>query len=541
MAVEITVFDGANSIGGSKIHLLSGEVGLFLDFGTNFKKYGLYFEEFLQPRSARGIYDLLTLKLIPHFENIYRKDLLPPDLKIESGIRPKVEAIFLSHAHLDHSGNIGLLDSCFPLYSSSMTAVICKAMQDSGQSGFEGEAIYISPRGPVKDNPLAIGVQRGESCVSRPVYLVDNAKSDDPPANAWHWRAGLDSFWQTTYSTKKLESLLPFPANFKIGDMNFKAFPVDHSIFGATCFAFETEAGWIAYTGDFRLHGERGNLSQICFEELAKLKPKALIVEGTNLSVDRHGLFVVRHDIKEKKRTTEEEVYSNCLREVNDANGKLVVADFGPRNIERLLTFLNIARETNRKLVVTPKDVYLLHAMRLVDKNIPDVLADFHLYIFDEIKATRNLWERDLIGVLYRGKYIKADEIKKNQQGFILAFSFWDLKHLLDIKPDGGIYIYSTSEAFTEEQKIDIQRLKNWLDFFGLRAVGFEVNNGGIKFLSGYHASGHISGGELIQVLKELKPEYVIPVHTEHPELFIQYLKNDMKVIIPKEGKPISF
>lgn len=515
MSVEITVFDGANSIGGSKIHLLTNDVGLFLDFGLNFKKYGLYFEEFLQPRSARGIYDLLTLKLIPPLEGVYRKDLFPADLKIKSGIRPKADAVFISHAHMDHWGNVGLLDECLPLYCSSMTAVICKAIQDSGQSSFEGEVAYTAPRGPVEDNPLAIGTQKGAGCSGRPIYLVDDATSDE-----------FGDFWRTTYSSKKLDVIFPSKANARIGKVNFKAFPVDHSIFGATCYAFETEAGWIAYTGDFRLHGTRGNLSHACVKELTKLKPRVLIVEGTY--------------IREKSRVGEDEVYSNCLREVKGASGELVIADFSPRNIDRLLIFLKIARETDRKLVITTKDAFLLHAIRLAEKDIPDVLADPHLYIFDEIRASRNLWERDFIGVLYGDKYIKASEIRKDQESSILAFSFWELKHLLDIMPGGGIYIYSTSEAFTEEQEIDIQRLKNWLDFFGVRPVGFEVSDGEIRFLPGYHAGGHISGEELIQVLREIRPECVIPVHTEHPELFAEYLGKEMKVILPEEGTPIS-
>jgi hypothetical protein len=33
---------------------------------------------------------------------------------------------------------------------------------------------------------------------------------------------------------------------------------------------------------------------------------------------------------------------------------------------------------------------------------------------------------------------------------FILCFSFFDMKHLLDIKPEGGTYIYSACEAFNE-------------------------------------------------------------------------------------------
>lgn len=78
------------------------------------------------------------------------------------------------------------------------------------------------------------------------------------------------------------------------------------------------------------------------------------------------------------------------------------------------------------------------------------------------------------------------------------------------------------------------------VDFFDIRPVGFEVSGGELKFLPGYHASGHISGEELINLIQEVKPEAVIPVHTEKPQLFAEKLGKDFNVILPKEGKPIK-
>jgi ribonuclease J len=34
------------------------------------------------------------------------------------------------------------------------------------------------------------------------------------------------------------------------------------------------------------------------------------------------------------------------------------------------------------------------------------------------------------------------------------------------------------------------------------------------------HASGHVSGVELKEFVKEIKPKHLFPVHTEHPEMF---------------------
>ena len=58
---------------------------------------------------------------------------------------------------------------------------------------------------------------------------------------------------------------------------------------------------------------------------------------------------------------------------------------------------------------------------------------------------------------------------------------------------NGGTYIYSASEAYDEEQRIDHQRLVNWLTHFGLKMVGGLP--GAEK--GPYHASGHIDGPAL--------------------------------------------
>ena len=56
--VSLTVYDGANGIGGNKIYLEERGKSVFLDFGKNFGKYGAFYEEFLRNRDTRGIHDL---------------------------------------------------------------------------------------------------------------------------------------------------------------------------------------------------------------------------------------------------------------------------------------------------------------------------------------------------------------------------------------------------------------------------------------------------------------------------------------------------
>ena len=105
--VSLTVYDGAMGIGGNKLYLEENSQGVFLDFGKNFGKYGVFCEEFLKNRDIRGIHDLMYLDLLPKL-NIYRPDLIPGDLSLSQYHR-SMYLPFSSHAHMDHCGNIAML------------------------------------------------------------------------------------------------------------------------------------------------------------------------------------------------------------------------------------------------------------------------------------------------------------------------------------------------------------------------------------------------------------------------------------------------
>lgn len=281
-------------------------------------------------------------------------------------------------------------------------------------------------------------------------------------------------------------------------------------------------------------------MSDAFANRLKQISPDYLMVEGTNMGSQKG------NDTVEGRRASEDDVYLNCLKATKNAKGRLVIADFGPRNIERLEIFVEIARETQRRLVITPKDAFMLYAMNLADPGIPDILADDMIMIYDAGKS-KFKWESGFIKEKFSTKYMGPKGVKAHPENYILAFSFFDIANLLDIQPDGGIYIYSTCEAFSEEMVLDVWRLGNWLEHFGIEPVGFKIKKTGdspgeadIEFIPGYHASGHVSADELIDLIHDVKPKAIIPVHTEHPELFTERLGKDFRVILPRHGVPID-
>ena len=131
---------------------------------------------------------------------------------------------------------------------------------------------------------------------------------------------------------------------------------------------------------------------------------------------------------------------------------------------------------------------------------------------------------------------VDADEIRRDPSGYVLALSYWDISALIDIEPQGGAYIYSSAEAFTEEMAIDQQRLANWLDHFGF------VRHGGLPGAeeehSPLHASGHADGPAMQAMIDEMAPEKILPVHTTSLDWFEQRWPD--KIVEARYGVPVT-
>jgi ribonuclease J len=534
---QLTVYDGAGCIGGNKLYLNSGNTGLLLDFGMNFSSVGMFYEEFLKPRvSAKGLNDLIKMGLTPDLTGVYRKDAL---LEETTGPELNVDAVFLSHAHADHVSYLGLLDVDIPIYCSPVTAAMIKATQDSTNPAIDGETVIFSPRvlNPKTDEPIL----KKENSYGYFWRRYLNAYAEPTPdAFQDYWTANLVSEANTQ---KKCYDCLPVSFGVgagAVGSVKYEAIPVDHSVYGAAAFVFTLEDGkTVCYTGDFRLHGLRGETSLRFKERLRQIRPDYLIVEGTNVGGHKG------NDLAEAQRASEEDVYVNCLATVRAEAGELVVADFGPRNIERLLTFLKIAEETDRKLVVTTKDLLFLQAMGTADDIINAAAHNPNLVVYLPPKVALKPWE--LYGMERCGcRSVDAAGIDRNPGDYIISFSYFDFNNLVDIDPGSGAYIYSTCEAFNEEMQIDARRLMNWLRRFHLRPYGIAetVNKAtgetDISFMKGYHASGHISTRELTDFIDYVQPGCVIPIHTEHPELFDEMLAGRHRIVIPEPGQTIA-
>ncbi len=424
----LTFYGGVNEIGGNKILLQDRDTRVFFDFGMSFAmKKQFYSPPFLSPRSEKSLQEL---GILPQITGVYKFDQS----------RPEVDAVFISHGHLDHCAYLSFIKREIPVYCGETTQIILQALSEIRRADLEFSVSDIE-------------------------FKV--------------FRTG-----------KKIV----------VGGLEIEPFHVDHSVPGAYGFVIHTSNGTVVYTGDFRDHGAKPEMTRDFVENAKKAEPTAIITEATNMT----GAAI----------SSEAEVESK-LNNIVAATDGIVLAEFAYSDVDRLNSFFHIAKKNQRCLAVSLKQAYLLNALRK-DKGLTvPALDDERILIFRKSKKRFDKWESQLIERYdQQNKIFDVFEVSKQQCDVVLAMSFYDFDELVPLQPTAGsCYILSTSEPFNEEMEIDYERLINWLRHYGLPQ--YHV-----------HVSGHIMPLRLRAALKEINAKWIFPIHTENAELFAKFVRD---------------
>ncbi len=176
-----------------------------------------YFAGWLTPRGINGLGDYFEFNLLPKIKGIYsEKQLRFTDLPYSN---PQIDAVFLSHAHIDHIGHIGFLDEKIPVHCGYGTRIFIKSIEKTSPANF-GEHLY------------------------------------------------------TTFRTGD---------QIRIGHLLIEPIHVDHSIPAAYGFIIHTAQGAVVYTGDLRAHGPRKEMTAEFADRARESEPMAMISEGTRM------------------------------------------------------------------------------------------------------------------------------------------------------------------------------------------------------------------------------------------------------------------
>lgn len=465
--VSLTFYGGVKEIGGNKILLEDNGTKIFLDFGMSFGKRGKFFEEFLTPRTANGIGDFLAMNLIPDIEGIYRQDLMEHIGRKSN--HPEIQGVFLSHAHADHANYVSFLHQEIPIFCGETCKLILDAVEEQSQRTIENEVICFK---------------------KRPLYRNDYKKPS------------IQRKFHTFRTGDKI----------KIDSVEIEPVHVDHSVPGAYGLVIHTSEGTVVYTGDLRMHGLHSEMTRDFVNRAKKENPIALITEGTRINIDH-------------KDESEQKVYQTSKNQIEKCRN-LSIVDFNFKDVDRFSTFYKIAKDVDKKLVISFKHACFLERYATDSKLKTPKISDDDILILKPKRLTGTYIDEDYTDSYIKKRLnypniIKAEEITTNPTNYIVVLNFYYFNTLIDLNPKDGVYIHSLSEPFNEEMEISYNRMMNWIDFFNLNFVQS-------------HCSGHICGRDLKELIKEIQPKGLYPIHTEHPGMFGNL---NVKTKIVKEGK----
>ena len=174
-------------------------------------KKKFYSPPFLSPKSEKSLQEL---GILPKLEGVYKF----------SDESPAVDAVIISHGHLDHSAYLSFIKREIPIYCGETTRTILNALSEIRRSDLE--------------------------------FSVTDLK------------------FKTFRTGKKI----------KIGSIEVEPFHVDHSIPGAYGLVIHTSNGSVVYTGDFRDHGAKPKMTHDFVEGAENSEPVAVVTEATNMT-----------------------------------------------------------------------------------------------------------------------------------------------------------------------------------------------------------------------------------------------------------------
>lgn len=452
--MKIEILGGMNEIGGNKILLQYKRTKIFLDFGKSFALENKYFDyPFLQPFY---IDDLKKINALPQIPGLYRNERL----------NANIDAVLVSHPHLDHYGYIPMLKENTKIYLGEGALALIKAKNEITSKTWDRKIEHLK--------------------------------------------------FYTFHSNETIE----------INDIQVLPIHVDHSVPASYGFIIFAGDKTIAYTGDFRLHGYKHELTKDFLNELEKETIDILICEGTNLSreVEYAHKHVIKHEII---CNNESDVKKNMINILNNKNG-LTIVETSQADIDRVRTIFEVAKALKRPFVLTAQQAYLTFILK--DSNFVENLPDsneFFLYLDrarkrgtenDECyKEGRKTYQQKLIERCEPYVIYGRDGRERLRNSNAILCTDNAAKRFIELKNKNHFlcnFILSKSEPFNEEMQISFDKLMNWLLLHGLD----EYHR--------VHVSGHATYEELKILIDKASPKLIIPIHTTDVNAFKTLHKN---------------
>jgi len=293
---------------------------------------------------------------------------------------------------------------------------------------------------------------------------------------------------------------------FAIGDFIITPYLVDHSAVDAYAFLIEAEGKRVFYSGDFRAHGRKS----VLFDTITKNPPKdidLLFMEGTMIQRCNDD-FPTEADVEKK-------IYETIKGQEN-----ITFLISSSQNIDRIVSAFRACKRAGKTLVLDIYTAWVLEQLKLVSKNIPAMEWDQIKIKFSYGQHEKLKGNPDFFGDFRNRVYqhrISKEELHANPAEYLFFSKISHYKTInlhKKIKPVSVIY----SQWLGYLSSVDS-------DYYGAEAIAGYQSDPQVNFVYA-HTSGHATVEDLQKFAEALNPKILVPVHTEHGNLFNDFFEN---------------
>ncbi len=289
-----------------------------------------------------------------------------------------------------------------------------------------------------------------------------------------------------TLSIKNINQKLSFGA-FKIG-----FFAVEHSIMDAVGVTIETKEGTVVHPGDWAIEKNPIHGKPLVYDHLSKVKrPSILMLESLGVSYT-------------KERVPEAVMHKNLQKLIREAPAKTIIATFSSQ-IERVKQIIEYADKINKKVAL---DGYSMKMNMKVAEELGYVKVKKNTMI--NISQISNHPDKNVIVICTGAQGERQAVLQRIIQG--------SHKYIKVQKND--TIVFSSSVIPGNERSI--QRLKDNMYRLSDNVIHSDIMD--------VHTGGHSTQADIIEMIKQIKPNYLLPVYANH------YMLKETEKLAIKQG-----
>ncbi len=289
----------------------------------------------------------------------------------------------------------------------------------------------------------------------------------------------LEDYEKNSASRLKTMRVNSVRDKIRLGKFEVNFFDVEHSIMDAVGVILKTPSGTVIHPGDWTIGKDLLNGKAITYNHLAKLPgPRILMLESLG-AVDTRPVT-----------TGEKEMYKNIERLISRAKGRVIIGTFSSQ-IRRIGHIIEFAESIGKKAAL---DGYSMRTNIEIAKELGYIKA--HKETLIQVSQMADYPDNKVILICTGAQ---------GEGNAVLSRIITDQHRHVKIRKDDTV-IFSSSVIPGNERTI--QRLKDNLYRRSDNVVHSDIMD--------VHTSGHSNTEDIKNILKQIRPDFFLPVYANH-------------------------